>query len=436
MFPDYAIKHIGFLGGIRMPKYNPFRPGSIVNPGMFCGRVPELIALEKVLFQTKNGNPQNFLIHGERGIGKSSLLFYLQCVANGKITSLENSQFKFLTLSVELEPLNSYFDIIRKIGVELQRVVNTHQKVKDLAKTAWDFIKRWEVFGVKYLEKQSLIQPNDLLDDLTHTMERTVEDIEKEFDGILIMVDEADKPPATSNLGEFTKIFTERLAKRGCNKVSLGLAGLSGIVKTLREGHESSPRVFEILTLEPLLPKERIDVIRKGLNEAKEKNGFEVTITQNAANCIGAFSEGYPHFIQQFAYSAFEEDTNNEIDEDDVFGGAFKENGAFQQLGLKYFHDWYFEQIGSDEYREVLRTMSQKLDGWVTKAEIRREAKIKESTLNNAISSLKRRKIIIPKPGRKGEYKLPNKSFAVWIKAYTQKPEKLCLFNNSTKGSE
>ncbi len=57
-----------------MPRYNPFRPGSIVTPGMFSGRYNELVAMERALFQTKNGNPLNFLIHGERGIGKSSVL--------------------------------------------------------------------------------------------------------------------------------------------------------------------------------------------------------------------------------------------------------------------------------------------------------------------------------------------------------------------------
>jgi Cdc6-like AAA superfamily ATPase len=62
-------------------RYNPFRPGSIVSPGMFSGRYEELEGTEHALFQTKNGNPHHFLIEGERGIGKSSLLFSLQMVA-------------------------------------------------------------------------------------------------------------------------------------------------------------------------------------------------------------------------------------------------------------------------------------------------------------------------------------------------------------------
>lgn len=403
-----------------MPRYNPFRPGSVVTPGMFSGRADEILALERVLFQTKNGNPQHFLIHGERGIGKSSLLYFLQCVARGEVESIECGTFKFLTVSVELEPSNTYLDIIRKIVTEFQRVVASHQPVKEIGKAALDIVKHLEVMGVKYSESNKTQPTTELLDDLTSIVDRTLSKLGGEFNGILILIDEADKPPYSANLGEFAKIFTERLTKRGCNKVSLGLAGLPTVLQKLRKSHESSLRLFEIFTLEPLLSEERVAVVRKGLVEARNKNGFEVVIAPDAEEWISMFSEGYPHFIQQFAYSAFLQDTDNTIDVKDVVDGAFRENGAFQQLGLKYFHELYFDQIGSDEYREVLRAMSQHLDGWVSKGQIREAARIKESTLNNAIKALKDRSIIIPQEGKKGAYRLPNKSFAVWIRAYTQ----------------
>jgi hypothetical protein len=49
-------------------KFNPFRPNSIVGPGMFAGRLRELQCLGRALFQTANGNPEHFLITGNRGI--------------------------------------------------------------------------------------------------------------------------------------------------------------------------------------------------------------------------------------------------------------------------------------------------------------------------------------------------------------------------------
>jgi AAA ATPase domain len=224
---------------------------------MFSGRVNQLVAMERTLFQTKNGNPLNFLIHGERGIGKSSLLYYLQLVARGVIKGIEGGNFNFLIVCVELEPSNDYAEIIHRIGSELHREVARRRVGVEFAKAAWDFIKRWEVMGVKYAESNRESKPNTLIDELAYSVQETLTQFGSEVDGILVLIDEADKPPATANLGEFVKIFTERLTKRGCNRVCMGLAGLSGLLQSLRQSHESSLRIFDLLTLEPLRPDER-----------------------------------------------------------------------------------------------------------------------------------------------------------------------------------
>jgi hypothetical protein len=418
-----------------MERYNPFRPGSIVTPGMFCGRYPEFVGTERALFQTKNGNPHHFLIHGERGIGKSSLLYSLELVARGRFDAFEGGKFNFLTLSLELEPENTYSDLIAKVGAELGRAVAARDPGTELLRTTWDFLKRWEVMGVKYAESQRQAKPNELLDELTHTFEQTLARFGSAIDGILLLIDEADKP-LDANLGEFVKVFTERLTKRGCNNVCLGLAGLSNVLQHLRESHESSLRIFQIFTLEPLLHGERIQVVEKGLAEANDKNGVHTSITAEAKDAISELSEGYPHFVQQFAFCAFEEDTDSNIELTDVQQGALHPSkGAIQQLGLKYFHELYFDQIGSDEYRDVLRAMAENLDGWASKADLRKKLGIKQSTLNNAISALKKRHIILPKPGKAGVYRLPTKSFAVWIKAFTRARQEVLGFNQVATGS-
>lgn len=113
-----------------MPKYNPFKPGSIVTPGMFAGRLDEVIALEKSLFQTKHDNGQHFWLSGERGIGKSSLLYFLQMVGTGEVESVSCGKFNFLALNIELEPTNTYLDIISKVGSEYKRVLREETHIK------------------------------------------------------------------------------------------------------------------------------------------------------------------------------------------------------------------------------------------------------------------------------------------------------------------
>ena len=311
---------------------------------MFSGRLDEIEKLEQTLFQTKNGNPNHFVIQGERGIGKSSLLFYLNVVAKGEIPA-DGVSFRFLTLNIELEPSDSDVEIIHKIAASLKQALSGHSQLKHIAERTWEFVKNLEIKGIRYHEADKSAEHRDALNDLTDALSSTASDLGDSFDGILILIDEADKPVASANLGAITKLLTERLTKRGCHRVSIGLAGLPSLIPALRKSHESSPRIFTILNLEPLLPDERKRVIKLGLQEATKKNGLEVKITQEAEEWISVFSEGYPHFIQQFAYCAFDLDTDNVIDETDAWRGAFDENGAFEQLGSKYFDQQYFGQI-------------------------------------------------------------------------------------------
>lgn len=398
-----------------MVKFNPFRPGSVVSPGMFCGRGNELIRIEQCLFQIKHGNPQHFLIEGERGIGKSSLLFWVELLARGQVEGEQN--FNFLVSSVELRDSNSYVDIVRTILLDLKREIEKREPLNALISKAWNFASSIEAMGVKYNRAQDLIDRTEPLDDLTETLAKLISGTENQIDGILLLVDEADKPPESANLGELCKLLTERLTRKQCEKVGLGLAGLPALIPKLRQSHESSPRIFTTMTLEPLELNERKEVIARGLNEAKSKNGFETKITDEARDTIAALSEGYPHFIQEFAYCAFDHDLDNHIDRKDVLEGAFAENGALAQLGHKFFSALYIDQIGSDDYRHLLHAMAEHLDSWISRSEIIGDSGLKERTVDNALRALRERNIIIQNDAVRGEYRLPTKSFAVWIKA-------------------
>jgi DNA-binding transcriptional regulator YhcF (GntR family) len=141
-----------------------------------------------------------------------------------------------------------------------------------------------------------------------------------------------------------------------------------------------------------------------------------VNITAEARRLIAHLSEGYPHFLQEFAHCSFEHDSDNNIDANDVWSGTLAENGALDQLGKKYFSDLYIDQIGSEDYRKVLTAMAEGLDEWTSRRDITKRSGVKQTTVDNALHALKERKIIVQNPRVRGEYKLPTKSFAVWIR--------------------
>lgn len=399
-------------------KYNPFRPNSIVTPGMFQGRYDEILAIQQCLNQAKNENPQHFIVEGERGVGKSSLLLMIQYLAAGKIAVTDKISLNFLVLNVELNSNSDFIDIIRLISSELKNAISRNKDFEIKLKSVWDFLSNWEILGVRYhKEKESQIQPYVILDQLARTLKETIDQI-KELDGILILIDESDKPSSSASLGEIVKLLTEKLTKMECDKVLLGLAGLPILNTKLRESHESSPRIFTTITLKPLEHDDRLKVVDAAIEDANKKNENKTIIENDAKELISELSEGYPHFIQEFGSAAFSNDSDNHITVDDVMMGSMKQNGAIDQLGHKYFNEMYFDQINSPEYRKLLQAMATYLDEWVDRAKIKKvNNELKDTTINNAIQALKTRNIILANQNKQGEFRLPTKSFAVWIKA-------------------
>jgi len=400
-------------------RFNPFRPNSIATLDLFQGREEERILIEQSLFQTKNGNPQHFLIEGERGLGKSSLFLMVEQQAQGNISLSNNEKVNFIVINIELDSTQSFFEILKTIAVDFKRALSEREKLKKLVSGVWDFLSSWEILGVRYHKMdENLIQPYEILNDLVFNFEKVIKQAQGEIDGILILIDEADRPSEKASLGEIVKLLTEKLSKRGCEQVVIGMTGQPGLIAKLKASHESSSRIFSVLPLNPLTNKENMAVIKSGLNKANSINKVKTSIKDDALLLISQLSEGYPHFLQEFAYKAFEHDIDNVICIDDVKEGAFGPQGALKQLGHKYFNELYFSQIGTDEYRRVLQAMARYSDSWVNREKIKNEITIKDTTLNNALQALKTRNIIVANTSQQGEFKLPTKSFAAWIKAF------------------
>lgn len=398
----------------------------MVNPGMFVGRVDELQAVDRCLFQAKNGNPQHFLVLGERGIGKSSLLYYVELIASGKIKGFNQVGMRFLTVSIDLGNCPTQFDIIRKIARGLKQAAGEHLIAREAAKALWNWLTNWEVLGVKYQKTSTEMDSEEVMEDLVTRLSAFCSETVGHLDGVLFLIDEADRPHSDAGLGALLKFFTERLARKSCNNVIVGMAGLPSVMTRLRESHESSPRLFHTLPLEPLEVSERKQVVEIGLLNAAEKNHVATRATPEALSFIAELSEGYPHFVQQFAYDAFEQDHDDVIDVEDVGIGAYKEGGALSQLGDKYFAEMYHARIGSEDYRRVLNAMAPYGDGWVSRKDIICESGVSETNVTNALGTLKQKNIIIQDESRRGFYRLPTKSFGAWInaiKAAKQKTE-------------
>ncbi|MFV7642499.1 AAA family ATPase [Shewanella algae] len=410
-----------------MKKINPFKPHSPVPTAMFAGRLGEIDTFETALFQTKSGNPSNLLITGERGIGKSSLLTLFKPLANGEIKSLDYENFNFITLNAIISNGTNLVTFIKLIQRNLQRELGKEEIFRKIMGNTWDFVQRIKVMDSGIEKSVQTSDPDLVIDDFSYSLAETCNRIcdpdkgSKAKDGIVIFIDEADNACEDLQIGYLLKATTELLQQHGCSKVMFVVAGLNEVIEKLSRSHESSLRIFTQIKVKELRPEDRHYVVDRGIEEGNRLNDDQTTVSVDAKNHISTLSEGYPHFIQQFAYSAFEANTDGEISADDVLNGAFEPGGAIDAIGSRYYAAQYHEQIKSDEYREVLSIMAESLNSWIKKSEIREKFTGKDQTLTDALQALTNRKIILRNPSKIGEYRLQQRGFALWIKMFGER---------------
>lgn len=410
-------------------KINPFKPNSPINPGMFVGRLSEIEKIESTLVQTQANQSISFLLLGERGIGKTSLLLWVKYVAEGAIP-VQGKKLNFLVIETDITKETSQIGLIKKIELALRRKLANSEKARKVFGDIWNFVKKIEAAGVK-INNSSEEDLQLIFEEFSYSLSDTIKRItakeegifDAKFDGVLILIDEADNANEKLDLGSFVKTIIERLQKEGTEKLLFGIAGLPKLKDILYKSHPSSLRLFTEINLDRLSEIDMKSVIEIVLAKTKEFNNTETIIHDEARDQLMEFSEGFPHFLQQYGYCAFELCDGKEITKENVLFGAFGENGAIEAIGNKYYRDDYYNKIQGNNYRKVLHIMAESNDEWISKKFIKSKYKGNETTLNNAITALLKRNIIVPKEGTKGEYRLKDKGFGLWILMNSKKEE-------------
>lgn len=297
----------------------------------------------------------------------------IKLTAEGGRRTEDYGEFNFVTVSAAIFNKSTLQSLMALIDTNLKRELGKIEKVRNFMDETWSFIQRIKVLDSSIEQSPESEDIDLIINDFAYSLAETCKRItnpgkdEQARDGIIFFMDEADNANPDLHIGYFFKVVTELLQNNGCSNVMFVVAGLPDVIEKLSTSHESSIRIFNHLTVKQLTPADRLWVIDRGIAVGNETNQDQTTITVDAKNAISTLSEGYPHFIQQFAYSAFQFNHDGEISKEDVFESALSEGGAVDEIGTRYYHSAYNEQIKSDEYREVLSIMAENANQWIKK---------------------------------------------------------------------
>jgi len=146
--------------------------------------------LNNACFKQRTATRSTFWSKAERGIGKSSLLFLVEAIGSGVVTTVHsNERLTFLTLFVDLGGVQDQLDIVRCIGRELGR-----DAIKQKAAKACEFLSKWEILGIRFHHDVGATAAEDARDEFVSGIVNLWMGAKDALDGIFILVDEADGP--------------------------------------------------------------------------------------------------------------------------------------------------------------------------------------------------------------------------------------------------
>ncbi len=409
---------------------NPFAPSRPISPGQFVGRHFEIRELEAALAHAKRCRPRHFLMTGNRGVGKTSFLDYIRRKASGKIDGVN---FNFLVVDFAINKKTTRLDFARTLQAELDSILSENAPFKEMLSKTWSFIKNIEAAGISYNGVDEKPENKrdmylSVADSLTEIVGKVCRNEASEgfadsgYDGVLILIDEVDQASSELDIGSFLKYLLERLNRKNCNQVVIGLAGLNVSTDVLINSHPSSLRVFDELPLGNLSPDDVDELLSEAELQVRNEGYEGFKITSSARNAIFEFSNGHPQFVHQFGYSAFEASCRSYssgdfiVDQQHVTKGAFEERGAFDLIGDVYFRQEFSEFSEDQRALAILDCLSEDPRKGFTANDLRAQASLDVSTIANFLNRLVKGGLVLG-PDDFGCFRVRHPCFAYWLKA-------------------
>ena len=307
-------------------KDNPFNPNSVVKPQLFAGRVNQVFHVVRKMSQVRSKMPSNFIISGERGIGKTALAKLIMFISQQKNKKLEN--LNFLTTYYTVEKDQSFRSVLQS-SLNLLTDQLPKSAIDRLSSHLGSFFKGGKfslgAFGVKAeMDKTSERSPEDdmyLKDQAISILTNILKGIEEDKlkseknnapqDGVLIVLDEIHNVRNIDGVAQILRSVVTTLDMNEHGNIAFLIISYPEAIKKFFKGDPSAKRSFDMLPLGIMPDNESQEILTKGFDQAQIK--YDKQIISNNIDKSG----GYPHSIQVLGHNLVEIDNDNYIDQDD-----------------------------------------------------------------------------------------------------------------------
>ena len=358
------------------PLQNPFSPGAGSPPPELAGRSNILERSKIVLGRLKAGKSEkSFLLVGLRGVGKTVLLNEIHKYAqNEKFKSILIEAHEGKSLAALLLPP------LRQVLFSLDQMANINQKVKRGLRVLKSFFNsiRMKVNDVEISldidPETGTADSGDLESDLPALLEVIAEAAEARGTAVAIIIDEIQYLSEK----EFSALIMaiHRIVQKQLPLILVG-AGLPQLVGLAGRSKSYAERLFDYPKIGPL---NRLDTILAIQEPVKEQG---ISFTDEALNEVMSKTEGYPYFLQEWGYHAWNLATNNQISLD-VIKEATK--ASLQRLDESFFRV-RFDRLTPSEKR-YLRALAEFGSGPHRSGDVAEKLKVKSQSVAPIRASL------------------------------------------------
>lgn len=320
---------------------NPFAPMTGIEPTVFGGRNKELEFFEQRLDRAiYSGFCEHFLVLGEWGIGKSTLLkeYKKICQSRGHLAS-------YVALEA-LKPNTKLLDAARSIVEGILRTlpysVSQFRRLLDLFDS---FGINIFGTGLEFTTKKELSAQTFLHDTLLSLWK----DLEGETGVFTILLDDLDNFMAVP---EIVTTFKQTLLLDSIRSTKI-VVGIASRLKswndlTSIEMHQPLSRFFlSRVELSPLTEKELRETITKSLV------GTGVSFSEDIIKKVWIYTDGHPFKMQILCYHLFNNQLSRKV-EDNVWEKSL--HASLNDMGIVIFNSWFNKT--SDKEAKILRIIA------------------------------------------------------------------------------